>query len=104
MIFDEGVPRDLLPLLREAGCAVEMFPRAWKGTKNGKLLALIEQAGIHCLITSDKNLQFQQNLSKRPFAVVVLPSPRLEELLHLVRRIADAVADSEPGKSLVIEP
>ena len=96
-IFDEGVPHDLLPLLRKAGCDVARFPKQWKGTKNGRLLQLIEDAGFACLITSDKNMAYQQNLTARPFAVVVLPSNKLEELKGAAERIADAIGGAVPG-------
>lgn len=97
-IFDESVPRDLLPLLHRRGCDVVDFPKAWKGTKNGQLMALIEQAAFECLVTCDKNLPYQQNLSRLKFAIVVLPSPRFEQLKGLVDNIAIAIANSRAGE------
>ncbi|PSJ57507.1 hypothetical protein [Kumtagia ephedrae] len=102
-IFDEGVPLDLLPILRKAGCDVVGFPNRWKGTKNGRLVQLVESEGFTCLLTSDKNLPHQQNLAGRSFAIVVLPSPRLAELKVIVSRIVDAVVTAKPGHVTLVE-
>jgi hypothetical protein len=102
-IFDEGVPLDLLPILRTAGCDIVGFPNEWKGTKNGRLMRLVESPSFTCLLTSDKNLQYQQNLAGRTVAVVVLPSPRLEELKSIVGRIVDAVVAAKPGHVTLVD-
>ena len=96
-ILDEGVPHDLLSALQEIGCDVVGFPKGWKGTKNGHLMQLIEDSRFSCLVTCDKNLPFQQNLSRRPFAVVVLPSNRLDALKDSAERISLAISTAPPG-------
>lgn len=96
-IFDEGVPRDLLAPLQEAGSDVVAFPRHWKGTKNGELMKLISDAGFACLITCDKNLPHQQNLTKFRFSVVVLPTNKLDQLKLLIRQIGTVLATAQPG-------
>lgn len=101
-VFDESVPRDFLPILREAGCDVVAFPNDWKGTKNGKLMQLVETAGFDCLVTCDKNLPYQQNLTQRSFAVVVLPSTRLVQLHELAERVADTVAKAPRGQATLV--
>ena len=44
----------------------------WTELKNGELLDAAEAAGFEVLITSDKNLRHQQNLSSRRIAIVEL--------------------------------
>lgn len=44
----------------------------WAGLKNGELLAVAEQYGIEVFVTGDQQLQYQQNLSGRKMAIVVL--------------------------------
>jgi hypothetical protein len=44
----------------------------WIGTKNGKLIALAEADGFRFLITIDQNLSYQQNISARRLAVIVV--------------------------------
>ena len=44
----------------------------WASVKNGKLLALIEEAGYRAFITCDKNMESQRPLHLRPFAILLL--------------------------------
>jgi len=96
-IVDEGVPRDLVKLLRELGCDVHGFPNSWKGTKNGRLLSLVAEGGFDCLITSDKNLTSQQNVARSGVAVVVLPHQFLDDLKQVKEMIVAVVNGANPG-------
>lgn len=60
----------------------------WAGVKNGDLLALAEKE-FDVLITVDRNIPFQQNLSKFNIAVLILhaPSNRLADLKLLKPKI-----------------
>lgn len=44
----------------------------WDRLLNGELLAAAEEAGFDMLITTDKNMRYQQNLSARGITVVLL--------------------------------
>jgi hypothetical protein len=44
--------------------------------ENGDLLTVAEAAGFEVLVTTDKNLRYQQNLAGRKLAVVVLGKGR----------------------------
>jgi len=44
----------------------------WKGKKNGELLFLMQQNEFDALVTIDKKLQYQQNLSKYNINIVIL--------------------------------
>jgi hypothetical protein len=69
----------------------------WRGIKNGALLDLM--AGkFDVLITTDKNLSYQQNLMKRQLAAVVLPTneiPIVIELLAEIRTTLETIAIGE---------
>ncbi len=43
----------------------EAFERGWERLKNGDLLTAAETAGFEILVTSDKNIRYQQNLTGR---------------------------------------
>ncbi len=82
IIIDECVPHIVKKRLpeREIKSVQEM---GWSGVKNGELLKLLAEE-FDVFITSDKNLSYQQNLSERSFAIIVLPSnqvPIVESLL-----------------------
>ncbi len=44
----------------------------WDSYKNGHLLKTAVENGFTCLITTDKNLQYQQNIPQTGIAVVIL--------------------------------
>ncbi|MFA5914939.1 MAG: hypothetical protein WC830_15435 [Burkholderiales bacterium] len=94
--LDESVPgRFRLSLPNHAvRTVVEM---GWSGVKNGKLLALAA-AEFDALITVDKNLPYQQNLTTLPVAVIVLDtvSNELPALLPLVPGLERALSSIEP--------
>ena len=84
VLLDECVPR---PLKRElpdyqVRTVVEM---GWSGKKNGELLQLMSEEGFTVLLTTDRNLQYQQNLQQAGIAVVVMvaSSNRLLDLIPL---------------------
>lgn len=49
-----------------------MWFQGWSGLKNGALLDAAEEAGFDLFITADQELSYQQNLSRRKIAIVVL--------------------------------
>ena len=85
VLLDEQLPRHLA---REMGVHdVSTFQqRGWAGLKNGELLRVAADAGFEVLVTADRNLQFQQNLSQSRLGVILLvaSSNALEDLLPLV--------------------
>ena len=73
----------------------------WTGTKNGALLLLAER-NFDVLITSDQNLQYQQNLGKRQLAVIQLPTNQVPLVTSLVPKIAEALNSIQTGELIVI--
>ncbi len=64
---------------------------------NGDLLAEAERAGFDILLTADKNIRHQQNLSGRRLAIVVLSTPQWPVVRLHSERIAAAVNAAAPG-------
>lgn len=60
-------------------------------------------AGFEVLVTADKNMRYQQNLTKRKIALVILPTPQWPILRRHVERIAAAVSSSTPGTYTEVE-
>ena len=56
------------------------------GKKNGELLAIAERQGFEIFLTVDKGLEYEQNLTGRQIAVIILRarSNRLADLVPLV--------------------
>jgi hypothetical protein len=76
---------------------VEARTRGWDTLSNGELLAEAERAGFDVLLTADKNIRYQQNLSGRTVAIVVLSTPQWPlARLHTAKVVA-AVNAATPG-------
>ncbi len=48
----------------------------WLGKKNGELMQLISEYGFDIFISTDKNLPYQQNLSKLTYGLWILDTPK----------------------------
>jgi hypothetical protein len=60
--------------------------RGWAGLKNGPLLRLMREARVEAFVTTDRNLEYQQNVAAG-FAVFVLVAltNTLEDSFHSYR-------------------
>ncbi|MCX6585942.1 MAG: hypothetical protein NTX13_05100 [Acidobacteria bacterium] len=82
---------------------VEAVTIGWERLGNGDLLAAAESEGFAVLVTADKNLRYQQNLSGRRIAVVILGQGQWPAIRRYVGRIHDAVSRSVPGSFAEVE-
>ncbi len=101
LLFDQGTPLPLRTYLSDHA-VVSAFEKGWSELENGELLTAAESDGFDVLITTDQNLRYQQNLSGRRIAVVVLLTtnwPRIEKNISLV---VDAIANIPDGNYLEI--
>ena len=71
ILFDQGTPVPLRAFLTEHE-VVTAYECGWADLHNGDLLTAAEKAGFDIIITTDQNLRYQQNLSSRRLAIVVL--------------------------------
>jgi predicted nuclease of predicted toxin-antitoxin system len=71
----------------------------WNETVNGALLTLAQQK-FDVLVTTDKNLSFQQNVARFDIGVVVLRarSARLRHLRELVPTLLKILPDVKSGE------
>ena len=72
VLLDENLPRQLKRYF-SADFEVTSVPDVgWQSKKNSELLTAMDSAKIDYLLTSDKNLRYQQNLEKYKVRIVVL--------------------------------
>ena len=104
VLLDEQLPRHLVREI--AGHDISTVQqRGWAGLKNGDLLRVAADAHFDVLVTADRNLQFQQNLSQSRLGIILLvaPSNALEDLRPLVPNLLAAILKSRPGHLLRVE-
>jgi len=103
VLFDDGTPRTLARYLIERHTVTEARARGWGELENGELLAQAESAGFDVLVTTDKNIRYQQNLATRKIAIVVLGKGRWTLVLPHVAKVVAAVDNATPGSFAEVE-
>ena len=95
--FDHGTPRGLARALPDH-TIITAKAKGWDRLNNGDLLRAAEAAVVDLLLTTDQRIRYQQNLTGRKIAIIVLAGttkwPRVR--LHH-ERIAAAVNTATPG-------
>jgi len=102
ILFDNGTPAPLRYAL-EGHVVVEAIERGWDRLVNGELIAAAEAAGFELLLTTDKNIRYQQNLTGRKIAFVVLGNQQWPTLQRYVERVVAAVDAATPGSYKEVE-
>jgi len=102
ILFDHSTPAPLRYALK-GHVVVEAFERGWERLANGALLDTAEAAGFELLLTADKNLRYQQNLTGREIAIVVLGNAQWPTLRRYVERVVAVVDAAPPGSFAEVE-
>ena len=95
VLFDQGTPVPLRGFLIGHE-VVTAFEAGWSEISNGDLLEKAEKE-FDVLVTTDKQLQYQQNLASRRIAILVLPYASWIKLRMHAEKIAMAVTAMQPG-------
>jgi hypothetical protein len=69
----------------------------WSTLGNGELLAAAERT-FELLITTDRNLRYQQRLSERRLAILVLPTTSWPRIEPYTEDIAREITTMAPGE------
>ena len=96
VLLDENIPH----LLRSYVGKHDVFTvryKGWAGLKNGELLKPAEEDGFEAFITGDQSLAYEQNLTRRRIAIVVLSSIDWHILIDNLPPIVAALDNAEPG-------
>jgi hypothetical protein len=99
ILLDECIPRKLKYSLPDHECRT--VPEAgFAGKENGALLGLAESAGFEIFVTMDRGLEYEQNLTGRSIAILILraKSNRLADLLPLVPDLLSTVQLTRKGE------
>jgi hypothetical protein len=102
ILFDQGTPAPLRYQLQGHQVALA-YEQGWSTLENGALLSAAEAAGFEVLITTDRNLRYQQNLTSRKIAVIVLSAPSWPRVQKIGDKILQALKTIKPNDYLEIE-
>ena len=92
-----GTPRGLARAL-PGHTVMTARTRGWDRLDNGALLNAAEAAAVDLLLTTDQRIRYQQNLTGRKIAIVVLAGTTKWSRVQLhLERIAAAVNVATPG-------
>jgi len=102
ILFDQGTPVPLRSSL--LGHTVRTAAQqGWSTLSNGDLLRAAEAEGFDLLLTTDKNLVFQQSLKSRHIGVVVIGNAQWPVAQRHIQLIVEAVNTATPGCYAVVK-
>lgn len=104
VLLDECIPRKFKFAFPEHEC--QSVPEAGlSGKKNGELLAFAEEAGFDLFLTIDKGIRYQQNLSGRSIAILIVraKSNRLQDLLPHADAVRTAMVSIHRAEVRIVE-
>ncbi len=102
VLFDNGTPRGLARFL--TGHTIEEArARGWEQLANGELIDVAEQAGFEVMVTTDKNIRYQQNLKARNIALVVLEHSQWPMVKLVAESIVATVNAAQPGSYVEVQ-
>ncbi|HEX4137178.1 MAG TPA: DUF5615 family PIN-like protein [Bryobacteraceae bacterium] len=102
IILDESVPQKLR-LLIEGHTVVTVAFQGWSGLKNGALLTAAEEAGYELFITADQEISYQQNLTGRKMALLVLSTNNWDYIKAAIAKIMAAIVGVTQGGYIEVE-
>jgi hypothetical protein len=96
ILLDHNTPLGVRRILanHDAHRAAQM---GWATLSNTNLFDAAERAGFEIFITCDQNIAFQQNLSIRRIAIVVLMTNRWNDIRAQPQTVQHAVNNAMPG-------
>jgi hypothetical protein len=98
VLIDENLPRKLANYLTGHECRT-VAECGWAGKKNGQLLLLAESL-FDVLVTLDKSVPYQQDVTSRRIAILVVRarSSRIQDLLPRIPDCLVALERIRPGE------
>ena len=102
ILFDQGTP---VPLRRHlhSHSVDTCAEHGWSTLQNGDLLNQAESNDYDVLITTDRNLKYQQNLTNRIIRILVLTTTSWPRISKKVHKIQDALENFDEGGYTEVE-
>ena len=101
ILFDQGTPAPLRRYLTEHSVTTA-YEEGWSNLSNGDLLKSAEDKGYQIFVTTDRNLRYQQNLSDRQIAIVVLLSTSWPRIRTQTDKVCGVINEIKLGDYIEI--
>ena len=104
VLIDENLPVELKFRLQNACEIFTVKDKGWNALENGDLMNAMQEGGFDYLITSDKNLQYQENIEKYTIGFIVLniTDNNYETVLPLIDEIKLILLDEAKVKLKIV--
>lgn len=102
ILLDHCTPAPLRRHLTEHSVQTAVS-RGWETLRNGDLLQRAEDDGYELLITTDQSMKYQQNLTDRDIAILILLSNSWPLIRLHIGMIREATAEMTAGQIEEIE-
>ena len=96
ILLDTNMPTGLRAVLSDHE-VVSAPKMGWGALENGELLAVAEADGFDMLITGDKNIAYQQRITGRRIAIIVLSTNHWPSVRAQQKLVVDAVEAAIAG-------
>lgn len=102
ILFDQGTPAPLRHEFKSHSVQTA-YELGWSSLSNGDLIAAAEREGFDIFVTTDRNLKYQQNLSSRRIAIVVLGATSWPRISKIAQKITAKTLATVPDDFLEID-
>jgi predicted nuclease of predicted toxin-antitoxin system len=104
VLLDENLPVKIKYRLQDVCEIYTVSDKRWNALENGDLINAMERDSFDYLVTSDKNLQYQQNLTNYSAGFIVLnvADNTYETILPVLEKIKRILLDEIKSKLIVI--
>jgi hypothetical protein len=101
ILLDNNVSRRLIPLLRPHE-AVHASQLGWADLANGDLIRAADENGFHLLITGDRNIRYQQNLTRVGCSIIELSTQHWPTVRINIDQLLAAVSTAISGGYITV--
>jgi len=102
VLFDHNLPHKLRTSIGAPGNLTASY-MGWGELKNGELLRAAEENGVEILVTGDRSLVYEQNLTGRRLAIVALSTNNWKIVKDYVSQVLAAIDGAGPGSFQEVE-
>lgn len=101
ILFDHGTPAPLRHHLQEHSVD-RSAERGWELLENGELIRKAEAEGYDVIVTTDQSIRYQQNLTGKQLAIVVLLATAWPRVQHRAAEIRQVIEEVGPGELMEV--